>query len=350
MPWRYEGGMLAQKLLVITDAWTPQTNGVVTTLCNVAECLIEAGLDVEIVHGGLFHTWPLPTYPEIRIARDPWVMKQILKEVRPDYVHVATEGPLGIYARVLLNKLRVPFTTSVHTKFPEYVHKRIRLPLAVGYRILNWFHAPAVRTLCTTMSHKLELESWGLGDLVVWGRGVNINKFREMPREVSTSPRCLYVGRVAVEKNVEAFLSLDMEVDKVIVGDGPMRQKLQKRYPDAHWLGYRYGEDLVREYARADVFVFPSLTDTFGLVMLEANACGTPVAAFPVMGPVDVVTEGVNGALDNELSRAIDRALVIPRTACRAHAESHSWYAVAGRLRANLAAIKWDASSLRGLR
>jgi len=200
------------------------------------------------------------------------------------------------------------------------------------------------------MSHKLELESWGIGDLVVWGRGVNINKFREMPREASTSPRCLYVGRVAVEKNVEAFLSLDMEGDKVIVGDGPMRQKLQKRYPEAHWLGYRYGDELVREYARADVFVFPSLTDTFGLVMLEANACGTPVAAFPVMGPVDVVTEGVNGALDNELSRAIDRALVIPRTACRAHAESHSWYAVAGRLRANLAAIKWDASSLRGLR
>ena len=295
--------------MLITDAWAPQTNGVVTTWQTVIKYLEGSGVHVTVVHAGLFNTWPLPTYPEIKIARNPWLMKSIIAETKPDAIHVATEGPLGIYARRLLPRSGIPYTTSLHTKFPEYVHERARLPLSVGYAFMRWFHRPAETTLCTTQSHKEELESWGLRDLYVWGRGVDIERFHEQALTARERPRAVYVGRVAVEKNIEAFLSLDLDIDKVVVGDGPLKASLEAKYPQVQWRGYRYGEELVTEYAQADVFVFPSLTDTFGLVMLEANGCGTPVAAFPVTGPIDVVSEGINGALDNNLALAIDRAL-----------------------------------------
>ena len=183
--------------------------------------------------------------------------------------------------------------------------------------------------------------SWGLRDLFVWGRGVDIARFQQQPLSPREKPRCLYVGRVAVEKNIEAFLKLELDIEKVVVGDGPQRESLEARYPDVHWLGYKYGEELVSEYAQADVFVFPSLTDTFGLVMLEANGCGTPVAAYPVTGPIDVVTEGLNGALDEDLSEAVSRALKIPRDQCRQHAEGNTWDVVANRLLDNLESIDW---------
>ena len=330
-----------KKFLLITDAWAPQTNGVVTTWNSVLGHLEAAGYEIKVVHAGLFKTFPLPTYPEIELARNPWIMKQMIAEFAPDHVHVATEGSLGLYARRLLVKHNVPFTTSLHTKFPEYVQERVKLPLSVGYRFMRWFHGPAVRTLCTTASHKAELESWGLDDLIVWSRGVDIEKFQPQLLSERDRPRLVYVGRVAVEKNIEAFLALDIDADKVIVGDGPQRTELEKKYPDVHWLGYRKGQPLVDEYAAADVFVFPSLTDTFGLVMLEANACGTPVAAFPVTGPVDVVVEGLNGCLHDDLGVAVDGALKLSREACRDHAENKSWAVVAQRLMDNLVSVSW---------
>ena len=188
-----------------------------------------SGVDVTVVHAGLFNTWPLPTYPEIKIARNPWLMKSIIRDAKPDAIHIATEGPLGVYARRLLLKCGIPYTTSLHTKFPEYVYERARLPLSVGYAFMRWFHRPAQTTLCTTKSHKEELESWGLRDLFVWGRGVDIERFQVQTLTDRERPRGLYVGRVAVEKNIESFLSLDVEIDKVVVGDGPLKESLESK-------------------------------------------------------------------------------------------------------------------------
>lgn len=320
------------RLLVVTDAWRPQTNGVVTTLECVIERLRGAGHEVSVVEPGLFRTWPMPGYPEIRVAVNPWRIGRLIEAAAPDSIHVATEGPLGVAALRWLRRRGVPFTTSLHTKFPEYLHARIGLPLSIGYACLRWFHRDAWRTLVTTESHREELAARGFEHLEVWGRGVDTTRFRPLPRRPRHAPRLLYVGRVAVEKNLDAFLSLDVQGRKVIVGDGPARAALEARFPDAEWLGYRHGDALVEQYADADVFVFPSRTDTFGLVMLEANACGTPVAAYPVTGPVDVVVDGVNGALDADLAAAIERALAVDRAGCRAFAERHGWDAIADRL------------------
>ena len=336
-----------KKFLLITDAWAPQTNGVVTTWTTVLGQL-GASFDIKVLHVGDFMAMPLPTYPEIQIAKNPWIMKGMIEAYRPDHIHIATEGPLGVYARRYLVKHCIPFTTSLHTKFPEYVNERTHLPLSVGYRFMRWFHRPAIRTMCTTNTHKEELEDWGLTDLVVWGRGVDSVKFQPQELTARARPRLLYVGRVAVEKNIEAFCRLDVDADKVVVGDGPQRAELEKRYQDVTWRGYKKGRDLVDEYAQADLFVLPSLTDTFGLVMLEANACGTPVAAFPVTGPLDVVEEGVNGCLDSDLSAAVKHALLVPRNQCREHAARNTWASVVERLISNVAQVDWDAMHRTG--
>jgi glycosyltransferase involved in cell wall biosynthesis len=325
-----------KRLLIVTDAWTPQTNGVVTTLKAVVRHLPDLGFDVQVLHPGLFATVPLPSYREIRVARDPWRVARMIAGCLPDTVHIATEGPLGLAARRYLVRHGLPFTTSLHTKFPEYVHERTALPLTVGYRYLRWFHRPATSVLCTTESHRRELARWGMDNLVVWGRGVDTDHFRPRPREARPRPRLLYVGRVAVEKNVQAFLDLDIDADKVVVGDGPARQELERRHPEASWLGFRHGGELAAEYAAADAFVFPSRTDTFGLVMLEAMACGTPVAGYPVTGPKDVVCEGVTGCLDDDLAAAVRRALAVDRRGCRDHALAFGWRGVAERMAATL--------------
>ena len=353
-----------KKLLLVTDAWEPQTNGVVTTLQQVAQHLPDFGFEARVVHPGDFKQMPLPSYPEIRISRNPWKLKDVLRRERPDACHVATEGPLGLYARGLFQRRGIPFTTSLHTKFPEYVHERIRVPLSVGYAFIRWFHRPAERTLCTTESLKEELLGWGLRNLVVWSRGVDADRFRPADGRNGTGskaaaagttaglgassrkkrPRLLYVGRIAVEKNVEAFLDLDLDADKIIVGDGPQRAELQARYPRAQWLGYRRGQRLIDEYAAADAFVFPSRTDTFGLVMLEALACGTPVAAYPVTGPKDVVRQGVTGWLDEVLNVAVRKALGVRRADCRAYAVANGWPQIARTLADNLALVDWQDS------
>lgn len=320
------------KILVVTDAWLPQTNGVVTTLGNVVGQLEALGHRLTIIEPGQFPTVPLPGYAEIALAATPWRVPYLIDTVDADAFHVATEGPLGLAARAHLVRANIPFTTSLHTKFPEYARERVGLPLSLGYRFLRWFHRPASCTLVTTSSHRRELKAWGFGHLRVWGRGVDTSRFRPIAeREPRQRPRLLYVGRVAVEKNIEAFLSLPVDADKVVVGDGPHRADYQRRFPEAEWCGYRYGEELVASYADADAFVFPSVTDTFGLVMLEAMACGTPVAAFPVTGPGDVVQDAVNGALDEDLGRAVELALAVSRQSCREFALANDWKAVTER-------------------
>ena len=221
-----------KRLIIVTDAWEPQTNGVVTTLKAVTAHLPDLGFEVRVAHPGEFATVPLPSYREIRVARNPWKLAAIFDGYRPDTVHIATEGPLGLWARRLLCRRRIPFTTSLHTKFPEYVNERVALPLPVGYRFLRWFHGPATAVLCTTESHRRELAQWGLKNLVVWGRGVDTGLFRplsESARSARTRPRLLYVGRVAVEKNITAFLELPLDADKVVVGDGPATSDAKKR-------------------------------------------------------------------------------------------------------------------------
>ncbi len=329
-------------ILIVTDAWHPQTNGVVTTLEQVIAGARDVGHRVEVLEPSSFRTMGLPGYREIRLAINPFSVGRRIRELAPSAVHIATEGTLGLAARRFLVKSCLPFTTSLHTKFPEYMRARIGLPLRWGYRFLRWFHRPAGSTLVTTARQQEELEAWGLGHLQVWGRGVDTRRFRPRPRlRDFDGPLLLYVGRLAVEKNLQAFFELDCPGRKVVVGDGPQRAALQRRYPDVTFTGYCYGDELAEWYARADVFVFPSRTDTFGLVMLEAMACGTPVAAYPVTGPVDLVIEGVNGALDEDLGSAVERALNCDRVACRRFAEQQSWDSVVQRFLDDLLPIVW---------
>jgi glycosyltransferase involved in cell wall biosynthesis len=330
------------KLLLVTDAWRPQTNGVVTTLTYVVRNLEALGIDVDVIEPSRFRTLPLPGYSEIPLALDAWRVGAMIDAARPDFVHVATEGPLGIAARGALLRRLIPYTTSFHTKFPEYLRARIGTPVSWGYAFMRWFHRPAHQTLVTTETQCRELRSWGFGRLQVWGRGVDTELFHPSLRNrTDDEPVLLYVGRVAVEKNLEAFLSLEVPGRKVVVGDGPSRKSLEARYPEAEFLGYRRGVELARCYADADVFVFPSRTDTFGLVMLEAMSCGTPVAAFPVTGPKDVVHRGVTGVLDEDLGKAVEGALALSRDACRAYAEAHSWPAISRAFVGELIRLEW---------
>lgn len=330
------------RLALVSDAWFPQVNGVVTTLERTIVELGRLGISTHVIEPGLFMTVPAPSYAEIRLALNTRRVTALLRALAPDAVHIATEGPLGLAARSAMLRWGAPFTTSLHTKFPEYVHARWRLPVSWGYRFLRWFHRPAVATLVTTPSAQRELAAWGLGHLRVWGRGVDLETFRPLPRAARSTPHLLYVGRVAVEKNLGAFLDLRLPGRKIVVGDGPQRAALERAHPDVEFLGYRRGEALAGCYADADVLVFPSRTDTFGLVMLEANACGTPVAAHPVTGPVDVVCEGVNGALDEDLGAAVARALEVDRSRCRAFAEAHGWDAVTRRFAREVTRVRWQ--------
>lgn len=317
-----------KRLVIVTDAWYPQTNGVVTTLSRVSELLVKRDIVTTVIHPALFKTMPTPGYAEIRLALNLWRLGELLREANPDYVHIATEGPLGLAARRYLTKGKIPFTTSLHTRFPEYINKRVPLiPVGLGYRFLRWFHRHSENVLVTTPSLERELKQRDFGHLKVWGRGVDLQLFRPEARgdHGFQEPLMLYVGRVAVEKNLRAFLDIRLYGKKVVVGDGPAIGQLRREYPEVLFTGYKYGDELAAEYARADVFVFPSLTDTFGLVMLEAMACGTPVAAYPVTGPIDVVKEGLTGALDEDLEAAIRRALKIPRENCRAFALENGW-------------------------
>jgi len=330
------------RIAIITDAWAPQVNGVVTTLARAVDALREQGDRVQL-HTPLDHpTLALPTYKEIRLSLAPYRrLADRLDSFVPDAIHIATEGPLGWAGRRYCRRRGVAFTSAYHTQFPHYVRLRIPLPEWLTYAWLRRFHGPARRTLVPTPSMRDELKAWGFTGLALWPRGVDTDLFHPgaaEPLPVSR-PMQLYAGRVAREKNIEAFLALDTPGTKVVVGDGPDREALARDYPDAVFTGYRRGHELAAIMAAADVFVFPSRTDTFGLTMLEAMACGVPVAAHPVTGPRDVVTEGVTGALDEDLGAAIGRARGVRGADCRAVAEGYTWSHCAARLRSQLAPI-----------
>lgn len=333
------------RISLVTDAWLPQINGVTTTLTRCRHEIEAQGHVVNVISPDLFRNIPCPGYPSIRLAVRPWPgVKRRLDEQRPQAIHIATEGPLGLAARLYCGRRRLPFTTAFHTRFPEYLRVYARIPEGLSYRALRWFHGRAHRTLVPTETLKSELEAHGFHHLVRWMRGVDTGLFHPRAGDFYDleRPIFLYAGRVAAEKNIEAFLGLDLPGSKVVVGDGPARARLQAKHPGVHWAGMRVGEDLAEHYAGADVFVFPSNTDTFGVVMLEAFASGLPVAAYPVTGPVDVVEHGVTGFLDEDLATACRRALELDPGVCRAHALTLSWRRCAGMLFDNLAVIPRD--------
>lgn len=329
------------RIAIVSDAWFPQTNGVVRTLNTTREHLETLGHAVRVVHPGMARSFPCPTYPEIRLAWRPGnVVRTQLDEFKPQCVHIATEGPLGQAARSLCLSRGWPYTTSYHTQFPEYLRARAPIPLGVSYAWLRRFHGRAARTMVATPSMQSQLESRGFTRLVRWSRGVDVELFKPRTSELLKHlprPIFIYVGRVAVEKNIEDFLKLDLPGTRLVVGDGPARAELQARYPQAVFAGYKFGEELAEHIAASDVFVFPSRTDTFGLVMLEAMACGVPVAAYPVTGPVDVVATGVTGVLSSNLREAAGAALRLDRAACRAHALSYTWGRATEQFFGNLA-------------
>lgn len=317
------------RILLVSDAWAPQVNGVVRTLQQVKGECEALGHRVEVISPDQFRTVPCPTYPEIRLALRPGrEIGRRIDAVRPHSIHIATEGPLGIAARRQCLRRGLPFTTSYHTRFPEYVQARVPVPLALGYAWMRWFHRPSAAVMVATRSIRRDLEARGFDNVADWSRGIDTDLFRpdrspalDLPRPVH-----LYVGRVAVEKNLDAVLSMPVCAgSKLVVGGGPQLDEFRARYPQVHFAGARFSEDLARHYASGDVFVFPSLTDTFGLVLLEALASGLPVAAYPVPGPLDVIGDSGCGVLDPDLARAAKRALEIPRARCRAYALTFSW-------------------------
>jgi glycosyltransferase involved in cell wall biosynthesis len=329
------------RVLIVTDAWTPQVNGVVRTLRTITEEMRAMGKIVEVVGPDRFRTIPCPSYPEIRLALFPGrKLAKIIDEFGPDALHIATEGPLGLAAQVYARKRRIAFTTAFHTRFAEYLAARTKIPPAVTYAWLRRFHGKGSGVMVATQSLREELTARGFRNVRAWSRGVDLQAFHPEPRENWDLPHPIfaYVGRVAVEKNLRAFLDLKLPGSKLVVGDGPQRKTLEREYPDTHFAGARFGADLAAAYAGADVFVFPSKTDTFGLVVLEALASGVPVAAYNVTGPKDILGESPVpvGALSDNLQQAALEALQIDRGACRSHAETYSWTACAQRFLDNL--------------
>ncbi len=315
-------------------------NGVVRTLETTAKHLRALGDEVTFITPLDFRTIPCPTYPEIRLAMNAWPrLGKLIEQSRPDYVHISTEGPLGIAARNYCVRRGLKFTTAYHTKFPEYVYARFKLPLNWTYGFMRWFHGASSAVMCATDSIAGEIRARGVHNIAVWSRGVDLSLFHERENDILAhlpKPVWLYVGRVAVEKSIEDFLKLDIGGTKVVVGDGPQMTMLKEKYPDAVFKGSLSGEELAAHYASSDVFVFPSRTDTFGLVIVEALASGVPVAAYPVPGPIDIVADRNVGCLSEDLAHAAKQALGRPADECRAHAENYSWDNCTAQFRKNL--------------
>ena len=330
------------RILVATDAWHPQVNGVVRTLTTMAEAARALGAEVDFLTPLSFRTFAMPSYRDLRVALPrPAKIARLIADCNPDSIHIATEGPIGVLVRRYCRKHELPFTTSFHTRFPDYVSARAPVPESWVWSTLRWFHGASQAVMAATPALANELRGRGFRNVVLWPRGVDTTLFH--PRDADLGlprPVFLCVGRVAVEKNLEAFLELDLPGTKVIVGDGPARFALEQKYPDAVFLGALQGEALAEIYAAADVFVFPSKTDTFGLVLLEALASGLPVAAFPVTGPRDVIGAAPVGVLDEDLRKACLAALVIPAQACVDFAAKHTWEASAQAFIDNMADIR----------
>jgi glycosyltransferase involved in cell wall biosynthesis len=337
------------RILIATDAWHPQVNGVVRTLTSLARSASALGAEIEFLTPDGFPSLGVPTYPGLRVALPS--RREIAERIEaaaPDAVHIATEGPVGWAARAYCRRRKLAFTTSYTTRFPEYIAVRSIIPAGLSYAVLRHFHAAGAMTMVATSSLRQELSARGFRKLGTWTRGVDTDLFQPGEPAELDLPRPIFMtmGRVAVEKNLEAFLALDLPGSKVVIGDGPQKALLQRRYPNARFLGEKTGADLTAHLAAADVFVFPSLTDTFGVVQLEALACGTPVAAFPVTGPLDVIADHPVGALDADLRSACIRALGISRESCRSFALERSWENSARQFIGNLSALQ-PSRSLR---
>jgi glycosyltransferase involved in cell wall biosynthesis len=330
------------RILVATDAWHPQVNGVVRTLAMMAEAAKSFGVEVSFLTPQSFRTFALPSYRDLRLALPrPRKIARLIAEARPDSIHIATEGPIGLSVRRYCRMHELPFTTSFHTRFPEYISARLPIPEKWIWTALRAFHRPSQAVMAATPALASELRVRGFRNVVLWPRGVDCGLFHPRPADLGLSrPVFLCVGRVAVEKNLEAFLDLDLPGTKVIVGDGPARAALARAYPQAVFLGARQGEALAEAYAAADVFVFPSKTDTFGLVLLEALASGLPVAAFPVTGPRDVIGAAPVGMLNDDLRAACLSALGISPLACCAFAAGHTWEASARAFVDHIAGVR----------
>ena len=340
------------RVLVATDAWHPQVNGVVTTLSHLAAEAPRQGAEIRFITPQGFPQVSCPGYPEIRLALPlPSRVARIVAEASPDFIHIATEGPIGWSVRRYCMAHARPFTTSFHTRFPEYAAKIGGIPSAWVYWLERQFHRPSCGIMTATRPLEAELAGRGFSRLLRWSRGVDAELFK--PSEVrlfgSDAPVFLYVGRVSREKNIEEFLDLDLPGRKVVVGAGPYLGELKRRYPDVTFAGRKRGADLAACYASADVFVFPSRTDTFGLVLLEALASGVPVAAYPVTGPIDVVENGKSGILDEDLGRAARGALGISRAAARKRALEFTWAECARQFLSNVASASASATRKTGL-
>ena len=330
------------RILVATDAWHPQVNGVVRTLTHMAAAATAFGVEVSFLTPQSFRTVAMPSYPDLRLALPGRAnIARLIADAHPDSIHIATEGPIGLLVRRYCRQHQLPFTTSFHTRFPEYISARLPIPESWIWAALRWFHGASQAVMAATPALASELRARGFRNVVLWPRGVDAGQFH--PRAVDLGlprPVFLCVGRVAVEKNLEAFLDLDLPGTKVIVGDGPARAALARNYPQAVFLGARQGEELAQAYAAADVFVFPSKTDTFGLVLLEALASGLPVAAFPVTGPRDVIGNHPVGALNEDLRIACLAAVTISPQACLEFAKRHTWEASARAFVENITNVR----------
>jgi glycosyltransferase involved in cell wall biosynthesis len=329
-----------RKIAIVSDAGYPQVNGVVRTLQMVSAQLTRFGQEVTMITPDQFQTISCPTYPEIRLSLNAWPrMGKLLRDLQPDSIFIATEGPLGLAARLYCRAKGLRFTTSYSTRFPEYIRLRLPIPENWSYTFFRWFHSGSDAVMVPTNSMRYDLESKGFRNTTLWSLGVDTEFFKPSLTDCLSSlprPVLIYVGRIAVEKNLEAFLSLPVGGTKVVVGDGPARAQLENMFPEAEFVGEKHGQELADHYAAGDVFVFPSKTDTFGLVLLEALACGTPVAAFPVTGPIDVITDPNVGVLNEDLEQAVTQALTLSRKDCRDFALKASWESCAKVLAHNL--------------
>ncbi|SJM95896.1 glycosyltransferase family 4 protein [Crenothrix polyspora] len=332
------------KIAFITDAWYPQINGVVTTIENTCKALNNGGDDVFLITPDRFYTIPCPSYPSIKLAIFCYPkVRRLLNEFAPDRIHIATEGPLGLAARKYCLKYKLAFSTSFHTLFAEYINLRFGMPVALGYRFLRWFHKPASHIMIATARVEANLVNRGFdkAQCVRWSRGVDVDRFRPRDKNFISyrRPISLYVGRVAIEKNLHAFLNLPVSGTKIVVGDGPQLHKLKKQFPDVVFTGFQTGEHLAKTMAAADVFVFPSRTDTFGIVMLDALACGVPVAAYPVQGPIDILINNKTGCMQEDLQQAFYGALALHSEDCRQQALGYSWQNCSAQFLNNLVPV-----------
>ena len=327
------------KIAIVTDAWLPQVNGVVTTLVELQQGLTARGHEVQMIEPSSFRRFACPGYREIELAwRPARRVAQMLKDSRPVAIHIATEGPLGSAARAYCLRHGLAFTTAFHTRFPDILAKALHIPASWSYAWFRRFHAPSAGVMVPTQGMLDILRGHGFANLRSWTHGVDLSLFKPLPgADLGLArPVFLYVGRVSYEKNLDAFLKLDLPGSKVVYGVGPVLERLRRAYPEVHWRGVVSRDELVRIYSAADSFVFPSHSDTFGLVMLEAMACGTPVAAFPVAGPLDVVGNSPGGVLHADLREAALRSLEVPRSAARARALEFDWHQVCGQFIGNL--------------